>query len=110
MAEKTRVILGFVVVAMGLGALLIVMFAALNKFEKVSDVTALIASVGAVVGPIIGAFFGVQVGAAGKSKADEDRAKAEKDREKADKKFELLAGSMREQDFDNFLKNNKNLF
>ena len=110
MAENTRVILGFVVVALGLGALLTVMLVALNKFDKVPDVTALISSVGAVIGPIVGAFFGVQVGAAGKSKSDQDRAKAENDRDMANKKFALLSGVTPKQEFENFVQKHANLF
>jgi hypothetical protein len=117
MTENNRVILGFLVVLVGLGATLYVMHTALTKFDKVPDVTALISAVGAVIGPIVGAFFGVQVGAAGKAKAENDRDKAvqardtaEKARDTANKKVELLSGAMEKQEFQNFLRQNADLF
>jgi hypothetical protein len=52
-------------------ALLGVVFGvAVSQFSTASDVTAVVGSVTTVVGTIIGAFFGVQAGAAGKEAAE----------------------------------------
>ena len=42
-----------------------------------ADVTAVVGSVATVIGTIMGAFFGVQVGSQGKEAAEAGRAKAE---------------------------------
>ncbi len=103
MTEKTRTILGFLVVILGLASLLAALFAALNKVDKVPDVAALVSAVGAVIGPIVGAFFGLHIGAAGKAKSDEDR-------DKAMKKVEVLSGAMPPADFLKVKTENANLF
>ena len=60
-------------------ALLGVVFGiAVSQFSTASDVTAVVGSVTTVVGTIIGAFFGVQIGSAGKEAAENGRAHAER--------------------------------
>lgn len=51
---------------------------AVAKFTAPADITAVVGSVAGVVGVIIGAFFGVQVGSSGKEAAEADRAQAER--------------------------------
>ena len=110
MAEEARVRYGFYVVAMGLVVLLIATFFALYKVDKIPDVAALISAVGAVIGPIVGAFFGVHIGAAGKDKADKDRDKAEQDRDTATKKVEALMGALSPADFEKLKQQHTKLF
>jgi hypothetical protein len=110
MAEEARVKYGLYVVALGLGSLLIAMCVALYKWNTISDVTALISAVGAVIGPIVGAFFGLNIGAAGKAKADQDRDKAVQDRDQATKKVEALMGAIQPAEFAKLKSDNANLF
>jgi hypothetical protein len=51
---------------------------AIWQFSAAADVTAVVGSATTVVGTIIGAFFGVQIGSAGKEAAENGRAHAER--------------------------------
>src|SRR6266446_4276719 len=110
MVEEARIRYGFYVVAMGLLSLLIAMFVALCKVDKIPDAAALVSAVGAVIGPIVGAFFGLNIGAAGKAKADQDRDKAVQDRDQATKKVEALMGAIQPAEFAKLKSDNANLF
>ena len=65
MTDKTY---GFIVVILGLVFVLAVFVFAIFKFNSASDVTTTVTSVGGVIGTIVGAFFGLQLGAAGKER------------------------------------------
>ena len=56
----------------------IVFSLAIWQFSAAADVTAVVGSVTTVTGTIIGAFFGVQIGSAGKEAAENGRAHAER--------------------------------
>ena len=75
----------FLVIALGLIviAVLAMMMPVTANAWKPSDVTTLIGSLTTFLGSVVGAFLGVQVGAAGKDKAETARAKAEVDKDKA---------------------------
>ncbi|OON68212.1 hypothetical protein [Hymenobacter sp. CRA2] len=45
--------------------------------KPVTDVVALVGVFTSLIGTLVGAFLGIQVGAQGKAKAEEDKAKAE---------------------------------
>ncbi len=75
-AELTRVKYGAGLILAAFVFLIIVLIVALAKFDTVTDVTALVGAFTGVVGTLVGAFFGVQAGAAGKDKAEADRDKA----------------------------------
>lgn len=51
---------------------------AVSQFSTAADVTAVVGGVATVVGTIIGAFFGVQVGSSGKEAAEAGRTNAER--------------------------------
>lgn len=76
-ADYLRIKYGFWIVVIGLTIVAAVFLVAITKWTAASDVTAVVGSVTGMVGTIIGAFFGVQVGSAGKEKAESDRKVAE---------------------------------
>lgn len=76
-ADQLRINYGFWIVAIGLSVVAVVFIAAITKWTTAADVTAVVGSVTGVVGTVVGAFFGVQVGSAGKEKAESDRKVAE---------------------------------
>jgi hypothetical protein len=61
---------GLWVVFAGLAVILAAFGAALVAFSEAADVSTALAPVTGVVGTIVGAYFGVQAGAAGKEKAE----------------------------------------
>jgi hypothetical protein len=69
---------GFIVVILGLVFVLAVFVFAIFKFNSASDVTTTVTSVGGVIGTIVGAFFGLQLGAAGKEKVEQERNNAQR--------------------------------
>jgi hypothetical protein len=74
-AELTRIKYGAGLILAAFVFLIVVLMIALSQFEAVADVTSLVGVFTGVVGTLVGAFFGVQAGAAGKDKAEKDRDK-----------------------------------
>jgi uncharacterized protein YacL len=75
--------MGFGVVLVGLLAVLAAFIIAAFKVDS-GDVSALFSGLTGVIGTIVGAYFGLQVGQAGKKEADKARDKAEDARDRAD--------------------------
>jgi hypothetical protein len=75
--DQMRIKYGFWIVILGLVLVTVVFLVAMKKYAAASEVTGVVGSVTGVVGTIIGAFFGVQVGSAGKEKAETARTQAE---------------------------------
>lgn len=72
-AEKS---LGFWIVILGLGVMVMTLAIAALRWVAAPDVTMVVSGMGSIVGSLVGAFFGVQIGAAGKSEADKNAANA----------------------------------
>lgn len=75
--DELRVRCGIWVVGMGLATVLLALGVAVWRFTTAADVTAVVGSTTGVVGTLIGAFFGLQIGSAGKEKVQEERKDAE---------------------------------
>ena len=75
--ESARYRYGLWVVFAGLAVILLSYYAGLKEYDKAADVSTALAPVTGVVGTLVGAYFGVQVGAAGKDKAEAARDKAD---------------------------------
>ena len=75
--DQMRIRYGFWIIILGFVLVTIVFLTAILKWTTASDVATVVGSVTGVVGTIIGAFFGVQVGSAGKEKAETARNQAE---------------------------------
>ncbi|WP_284743786.1 hypothetical protein [Amycolatopsis sp. RTGN1] len=54
----------------GLAALLIVTVVAILAFKTAADVVSVVTAAGAVIGTLVGAFFGVSAGQAGRAEAE----------------------------------------
>ena len=75
--DELRIKYGFWVVIIGLIVVAVVSLIAILKWTTAADVTAVVGSVTGVVGTVVGAFFGVQVGSAGKEKTESERKVAQ---------------------------------
>ena len=63
-----------VVVLAGLGAVLIIFVVAIGKMDQEPNVVAAASAAAGVIGTIVGAYFGMQVGSSGKEKLEAARA------------------------------------
>jgi hypothetical protein len=81
-AEIARARYGVTVVLAGLVVTLVAFGLALVAFDKAGSVSAALAPITGVIGTVVGAYFGVQVGASGKSEAEAARTRAEDDAKK----------------------------
>lgn len=72
-AANTQAMQGFYVVVVGLLVVLAIYVVAVLRWDSASDVAAVVGSAGGLVGTVIGAFFGVQVGSAGRDRAERQR-------------------------------------
>jgi vacuolar-type H+-ATPase subunit I/STV1 len=75
-ADQLRIKYGFWIVVIGLAVVVLVLLLAF-RWKAASDVVAVVGSVTGVIGTIVGAFFGVQLGSAGREKAEIERNAAE---------------------------------
>jgi Na+-transporting methylmalonyl-CoA/oxaloacetate decarboxylase gamma subunit len=76
--DKTsaRWIYGLVAVGLGLVAIVASLLIVAIQFDKAADVGAVLGVVVAPIGTIVGAYFGVQAGSAGKETADKNAKEA----------------------------------
>lgn len=89
--DKLRMTLGFWLSMGGLAvAALLVVFLVLNKWTDAADITSVVGLFTSVLGTLVGAFFGLQIGAQGKEKAEEKVEKAEQKVEKERQKVQAL--------------------
>lgn len=78
--EVRKADLGFAVVALGIVAVTAMFIVVILKVSASSDVTTIATSCTAVIGTLVGAYFGIQKGSEGKEKAEKDRDRAAKER------------------------------
>ena len=84
-ADELRVRYGRDVVIAGFLFLAIIFGIVVFRWSTAQDVSIVLAAMTGTVGTIVGAFFGLNVGAAGKEKAEEGRSKAEDKKDDAQK-------------------------
>ncbi|MDR2984139.1 MAG: hypothetical protein LBV34_04780 [Nocardiopsaceae bacterium] len=77
-ADMTRIKYGAWLIGAAFILLGVVFGVAVWRYTTASDVVAVVGSVATVAGTILGAFFGAQVGSAGKEAAEARRAQAER--------------------------------
>ena len=76
-SEDVRDRYGLILAVAAFVLLGVVFGVAMSQFTKASDVAAVVGSAGAIIGTIVGAFFGVHAASAGRAAAEAGRAKAE---------------------------------
>jgi hypothetical protein len=77
-ADMTRIKYGAWLIGAAFVLLGVVFVIAVWRYQTAADVVAVVGSVATVAGTILGAFFGAQVGSAGKEAAEARRAQAER--------------------------------
>lgn len=87
---------GLVAIGMGLLVLLLCFGIAVWKYKTAADAGAVLAAVTGTVGAIVGAYFGVQAGSAGKEQAEDNALSAQKALGKEKDKAQALAGALPE--------------
>ncbi len=87
---------GLIAVGMGLVVILLCFGVAVWKYENAADAGAVLAAVTGTVGAIVGAYFGIQVGSAGKDKAEDNALGAQKALGREKDKAQALAGALPE--------------
>jgi len=68
---------GLFIVLAGLIALVLIVVIAILRYGTADDVASVTTSTGAVIGTLVGAFFGVSVGQAGRKRAEQGKDKAQ---------------------------------
>lgn len=69
---------GFYIVLAGLSALALIVVIAILRYGTANDVASVTTSAGAVIGTVVGAFFGISVGQAGRKHAEQGKDQAQR--------------------------------
>ncbi len=110
MNDLQRIKYGFLVVLGGLAAVALIYVLAVWRWTDASDVATAVSSAVGVIGTLVGAFFGVQVGSAGKEKAEEKRVQAEDRLHRSEAQVRELAGTMPKADYEALRSSRAKLF
>ncbi len=105
-ANTLKTMSAFLVIIVGLIAITVLATQLPVSAEnwKPSEITALVGGLTTFLGSVVGAFLGVQVGAAGKDKAEEARTKAEADKDKAQETAKLALAALQPEEARRVLK------
>jgi cell shape-determining protein MreC len=76
-ADAKRWTYGLIVVAIGLGVILIALLIVTQRFSTAADVGTIMGVVVSPVGTIVAAYFGIAAGSSGKAQADDKAHKAQ---------------------------------
>ena len=93
-ADELRSRYGRDVVFAGLAVLLLALTVTVWRWKTAQDVSVVLSAFTGTVGTIVGAFFGISAGAAGKEKAEAERSKAEEKKDAALTAIAAYAGRL----------------
>jgi hypothetical protein len=93
-----RWIHGLIAVGMGLGVIVVCFVFAVLRWQTANDVAVVLAAVTGTVGAIVGAYFGVQVGSAGKEQSDAQAIKMRDELTREKDKSQMLAAALPKDD------------
>ena len=75
--DRLRLGYGFWIIITGFALVFLITLIATFRWVEVTNVATVVGAVSSLVGTVVGAFFGVQVGAVGKERADAARERSE---------------------------------
>ena len=75
--DRLRLRYGFWIIITGFALVFVITLISTFRWAEVTNVATVVGAVASLVGTVVGAFFGVQVGAVGKEKADAARERSE---------------------------------
>ncbi len=75
--EHSRLKYGFWIIMSGFALIAFIAVISIFTWSEVTNVTTMVGAVASLVGTVVGAFLGVQVGAAGKERAEASRERSQ---------------------------------
>ncbi len=75
--DRLRLKYGFWIIISGFALVFLITLISSFRWAEVTSVATVVGAVASLVGTVVGAFFGVQVGAVGKEKAEAERERSE---------------------------------
>jgi uncharacterized membrane protein YqjE len=75
--DRMRLRYGLLIILAGFGLVALIALISIYKWDDVTNVATVIGATTSLVGTVVGAFLGVQVGAAGREQAEADRQRVE---------------------------------
>jgi len=75
--DRLRLRYGFWIIITGFALVFVIALISTFRWAEVTSVATVVGAVASLVGTVVGAFFGVQVGAVGKERADAARERSE---------------------------------
>ena len=75
--DRMRLRYGFWIIVIGFGLVAFITLIAIFRWNEVANVATVVGAVSSLVGTVVGAFFGVQFGSAGKEKAEAARDRSQ---------------------------------
>jgi hypothetical protein len=75
--DRLRLRYGFWIIITGFVLVFLITLISMFRWDEVTSVATVVGAVASLVGTVVGAFFGVQVGAVGKEKAEAERSRSE---------------------------------
>jgi hypothetical protein len=76
--DRLRLRYGFWIITTGFALVFLITLIATFRWVEVTSVATVVGAVASLVGTVVGAFFGVQVGSVGKERADAERERSER--------------------------------
>ena len=75
--DRLRLRYGFWIIITGFVLVFLITLISMFRWDEVTSMATVVGAVASLVGTVVGAFFGVQVGAVGKEKAEAERSRSE---------------------------------
>ena len=107
--EELRIKSAFWLAIFGLGLAALLTFVLIVNGKAANEITAVVGLFTSILGTLVGAFFGLQIGSAGTATAQQQAADAQQQATDANNKATAFAGAMKQEDLVEAIKNYKSL-